>query len=144
MYQVITCLVHGFNRKEKNLMLIILQQGYAKMLENPFIHVFVWSVLFDVASGFTKALFFKKDGDSTKGLLGLVKHFLVLCMVLSLYPYFEVIGLSWEGFALLLGFILMYAISIVENLGAIGIDIPPFLKDRLIKLKDANDKGELK
>lgn len=123
-------------------MLVLLSEACRGMLENWYIHVFLWLIMFDIFTGLAKALIIKKNGDSTKGLLGLVKHLLVALLVVVAYPYLVVIGLQEIATTFVLFYIAMYGISVIENLGQLGIPIPTFIKDRFAKLKDTTDKGE--
>lgn len=108
------------------------------MVNNPLIHIFSGAILFDVITGFL-ASFVTKKTNSTTGLKGLFKHLIVLIMVTAAYPYLSV--LHFEGIAetVLIFYITIYAVSIVENLGKMGIPLPDIITSRLLKLKD--DKG---
>lgn len=56
--------------------------------------IFIGAVLIDVISGFAKN-FINKEANSTKGLLGVIKHLLVVLLVLTVAPYLTVIGAQW-------------------------------------------------
>lgn len=58
-----------------------------------------------------------------------------------LYPYLDIYGLSGMADTLLIFYILFYAISIVENLGEMGIPIPEWLRKYIYKLSDEYKKG---
>ena len=99
---------------------------FRHLLDNAFIQILVWVVLFDILTGMVKGLKGKK-GNSTKGLFGLIT-------LLGLQPYAN---------AFVLFYIASYAISITENLGQMGVPIPSFVKDRIEKLRDLTDKGDV-
>ena len=58
-----------------------------------------------------------------------------------LYPYLEIYGLTDMANALIIFYILFYAISLVENLGEMGIPIPSWLKKYIYKLSDEYREG---
>ena len=60
---------------------------------NLYIHAFLILVIVDIASGTLKA-FKQKFGNSTKGLWGLMKHLLVVCVVIFADIYLPLLGFS--------------------------------------------------
>jgi len=113
---------------------------FKNLISNGFIQIFVWIVIGDIATGLCKGIL-RKEGNSTKGLLGLIKHLLVMCLVIVAYPYLKIMGLSPIADSFVIFYIAIYGISIFENLGQIGIPIPSWIKNHLSKLKDEHDKG---
>lgn len=125
-------------------MLNELLKEYSNLSQNIYIYLLVCFALFDILTGFVKGVFFEKKGESNKGLLGLIKHFLVVSMMLVLYPYFVILKMEMFGNMFLLWFMIMYTLSFIENLGQIGVPVPKFIKEKLIKFKDDIDKGDYK
>ncbi|CAI3462020.1 phage holin family protein [Enterococcus cecorum] len=118
-----------------------LLEEFRHLADNVFIQVFIWLVLFDVFTGISKGLA-GKQGNSTKGLLGIVKHLLVVLLVIVAYPYMRVMGMSLTANAFVIFYIAVYGISVTENLGQLGLPLPKFVIDRLEKLRDSADKGD--
>lgn len=116
---------------------------FRHLADNVFIQTFIWMVLFDILTGITKGLF-GRQGNSTKGLLGIVKHLLVVLLVIVAYPYLRIMGLSLMANAFVIFYIAVYGISVTENLGQLGLPLPKFVVEHLEKLKDAADKGDIK
>ncbi|MEO5302905.1 phage holin family protein [Enterococcus cecorum] len=114
---------------------------FRHLADNVFIQVFIWLVLFDVFTGISKGLL-GKQGNSTKGLLGIVKHLLVVLLVIVAYPYMRVMGMSLTANAFVIFYIAVYGISVTENLGQLGLPLPKFVIERLEKLRDGADKGD--
>lgn len=117
-------------------------EAYAKMVEVSYIQVFFFFVLMDILTGFAKG-FKNKRANSTKGLLGIVKHLLVVVLVLSVYPYLTLLGANAVAFAFVMSFIASYAISVIENWGQLGLPMPAFAKVYFEKLKHQNDSVSL-
>lgn len=118
-----------------------LLSEFRHLLDNAFIQILVWVVLFDIFTGISKGLA-GKQGNSTKGLLGVVKHLLVVLLVIVAYPYMKVMGMSLTANAFVIFYIAVYGISVTENLGQLGLPLPKFVIDRLEKLRDSADKGD--
>ena len=114
---------------------------FRHLADNALIQVFIWLVLFDVFTGISKGLL-GKQGNSTKGLLGIVKHLLVVLLVVVAYPYLHIMDLTMMANAFVIFYIAVYGISVMENLGQLGLPLPKFVVDHLEKLKNAADKGD--
>lgn len=111
------------------------------LIDNPVFFAFFLVVLIDVMTGFVKSLV-NKNTTSSKGIGGLIKHSTLLLIMAILYPYLDIYGLSGMADTLLVFYILFYAISIVENLGEMGIPIPEWLKKYIYKLSDEYREGK--
>lgn len=112
-----------------------------KMPNDLILHAFVWLVIFDIISGLAKS-FTNNKTHSTKGLLGVVKHLLVVCLVLIAYPYLNAMGFSVVSNLFVVSYIVMYGISLAENLGQLGLPLPKVITSKLLKLKDSLDEEE--
>lgn len=113
------------------------------LIDNPIFFAFFLIVLADIITGFLKSLIVKTT-ESRKGISGLIKHSTLLLIMAILYPYLDIYGLSGMADTLLIFYILFYAISIVENLGEMGIPIPEWLRKYIYKLSDEYKKGDVK
>ncbi|MCK1244903.1 phage holin family protein [Streptococcus uberis] len=121
---------------EINLITLLhLFKGLTTTLE---IHIFTIFVCLDIITGLVKGITNKK-ANSTKGLTGIIKHFLVVLLVYLVYPYLILMGVKPVGFAFVLFFIAVYGISILENWGQIGLPMPAFVKMFFEKLMRDTD-----
>ena len=118
-------------------------EHFAKLIDNPVFFAFFLIVLIDILTGFLKSLVNKKT-TSSKGISGLIKHSTLLLVVCMLYPFCDIYGASGMADTLLIFYILFYAISIVENLGEMGIPIPEWLRKYIYKLSDEYNEGSAK
>lgn len=98
----------------------------------------------------------KKHGwSSKKGILGIFKKigyvftiFVAICIDYLIYKFAQELGLQYEsqtyfGLLVAIWFIINEAISILENAGRMGVELPEFLKRTLSELKkDVDDKGK--
>lgn len=122
---------------------VLYMMKFQSLIDNKLILIYTWAVFVDLGTGFVKSLI-RKSTNSTKGLSGLLKHALLLIAILTLYPMFDLIGMSGMGDTFLIFYILFYLVSIVENWGQIGLPVPKWVKRYLYKLSDEyneNDKG---
>lgn len=116
-------------------------EHFEKLIDNPVFFAFFLIVLADIITGFLKSLVNKKT-TSSKGIGGLIKHSTLLLVVCMLYPFCDIYGASGMADTLLIFYILFYAISIVENLGEMGIPVPVWLKKYIYKLSDEYREGK--
>lgn len=101
-----------------------LIHAYHQIINVPIYHIFMGLVFFDILTGIVKG-FTNKEANSTKGLLGVVKHLLVLILVLTVTPYLVMLGVSPMAFSFIGFFIAQYGISAVENWVQIGLPMHP-------------------
>lgn len=106
---------------------------------NLYIHAFLILVIVDIASGTLKA-FKQKVGNSTKGLWGLMKHLLVVCVVIFADIYLPLLGFSGIATSFVVFFIVQYMISITENWGQLGLPLPEQIRSILCKLNSTREK----
>ena len=128
--------------------MVIINNGqllmeFSNLIHNAHIQIFVWVVLFDILIGLCKGIFVK-EANSTKGLLGVVKHLLVTMLILVAYPYLKILGFETIATTFVWFYIAMYGISITENFGQLGLPIPDWVKERLSKLQDTTNNKEEK
>lgn len=116
-------------------------EHFVKLIDNPVFFAFFLIVITDILTGFLKSLI-AKNTTSSKGIIGLIKHSTLLLIASVLYPYLDVYGAGGMADTLLVFYILFYAISIVENLGEMGIPVPVWLKKYIYKLSDEYREGK--
>lgn len=114
------------------------------MEDNRLIWLFVWVVIVDIITGFAKSLV-THHTTSSKGTSGLIKHGVLLLVMLTLYPLLDTNGMKSAADTFVTFYVLFYAVSIVENLGQMGLPIPDWLKKYIYKLSDeyqSSHKGD--
>lgn len=118
--------------------------AYQALYDNKFIWFFVLAVTIDIITGFIKSLL-TKNTNSTKGLDGLIKHSLLMLIALTVYPVAEAAGFKIVGDMFITSYAVIYTVSIIENLGQMGITIPAPIKKYIYKLSDEyNNKEDIK
>ena len=103
----------------------------------------------DYLSGIVVAGVFKcsdKSGDGTldsrAGFRGLCKKGAELALVLVGARLDHLLGGDWARTAVILFFIGNEGLSILENLGLMGVPYPAFLREALDVLKEQSDRGQ--
>lgn len=134
--------------------------GYLADSFSELVVVLVFLMIFDYITGIM-ASYFRKDLESGKGALGIFKKAaFMLLVILGFFFDFVISYLAQKtgfhagtnglfGIATCCWLIGTESLSIIENLGDIGVPIPGFLKGAFTKLKDTaedmaavTDKGE--
>lgn len=100
-------------------------------------------IIADVITGIAKSII-THCVDSSIGKKGLAIHFTIILLVALLYPWSIAINYQWLGDSVLSLWIFMYATSIVENVGQMGLPLPRVLKDRLNKFGTSSENGQPK
>lgn len=117
--------------------------AYQSLYDNKFIWFFVLAVTIDIITGFIKSIL-TKGTNSTKGLDGLIKHSLLMLIALTVYPVAEASGFKIVGDMFITSYAVIYTVSIIENLGQMGITIPAPIKKYIYKLSDEYNKEDIK
>lgn len=113
------------------------------------LQVLIYCMFVDLITGWVVAAVFKKSPKSDGGKLesqasfkGLVRKGGILALVLVAVWLDKLTGANYIRAAVCLFFIANEGLSIVENLGLMGVPMPPFLKNMLEALRDKNGSGE--
>ena len=109
----------------------------------------LFCMVLDYLTGLVVAGVFKRsdksgDGalDSRAGFRGLCKKGAELALVLVGARLDLLLGGDWARTAIILFFIGNEGLSILENLGLMGVPYPVFLREALDVLKEQNDRGK--
>lgn len=110
--------------------------------ENPWFWAFFLSIAADLLTGLAKCWYkdSKIKASSTVGRKGVTAHLITFVLWALIYPLFDSWGLSSMENVFLLYFIIQYVLSIIENLGMMGVKLPPYILSRLDKLSDIYDE----
>jgi toxin secretion/phage lysis holin len=111
--------------------------------------VLIFFMSADYLTGFVVAGIFKKSPkseggalESRAGLEGLFRKGGILLVVLIAAKLDELTGAAYMRTAVCLFFIANEGLSILENLGLMGVPLPPFLKNMLEAMRDKSGDGK--
>ena len=115
---------------------------FESAFKEPLFILYTASVIFDIVLGNVKAWTIN-DVASDIGVKGTLKHLGVFSFVVLLLPPLSYyLGNNGVSLAVLSYLVYQYIISIVENLGQLGFDVPTVFKQKLRQLNDENEKEE--
>lgn len=118
----------------------ILVGQYYRLTTDIYIHAFTYFVIIDILTGLLRS-WKEHKLNSTVSLWGLIKHFLVALLIITMYPYLIYIKFTGIAYSIVMFFIATYVISVIENLDALGIKFPSWVRKRFEKIKkDLDDK----
>lgn len=113
------------------------------------LQVLICCMAVDFITGWVVAAVFKTSPKSAGGKLesqasfkGLVRKGGILALVLVAVWLDKLLGASYVRVAVCLFFIANEGLSILENLGLMGVPLPPFLKNMLEAMSDKNGDGK--
>ena len=112
------------------------------MAKNEYTHILLLLIELDFFTGYLKAILWKV-ADSWVGLKGIVKHITTFFIYFFVGAFFQYINSFGTGQLFLLIICLNYSLSILENVGVMGVYVPKFLKSKIqAELKRYEEKLE--
>lgn len=105
------------------------------LTQSPFFQVFLLLIFFDILSGYAKAIKHKKL-DSKTSTAGLLKHSLVIGLVFCFDVYARSLGQIAFSIGMTSFYIATYGFSLLENLEAIGVPFPSWLRAIFKQMRD--------
>ena len=127
-----------------HLAYIELVTHFESAFREPLFILYLASAIVDVVLGNIRA-WSMNDVDSHVGVRGTMKHLGVFTfVVLLLPPLAYYLGNNAVSLGILTYLVYQYLISIVENLGQLGFDVPTVFKEKLRRLDEDNNEEENK
>lgn len=106
-------------------------------------------VVLDLLTGWMVAAIWKKSPKSATGAMdskanfkGLCKKVIIFCLVALGVRLDVTLGTTYIRMAIILFFVGNEGLSLVENLGIMGVPFPAFIKNMLDVLREQGDKGK--
>ena len=115
------------------------------MANNEYTYILLSLIGLDFFTGYLKAIIWKV-ADSWIGLKGIVKHITTFFIYFFIGAFFHYIDSFTMGKLFLVIICLNYSLSILENVGVMGVYVPKFLKAKiqaeLKRYEEKLDEGE--
>ena len=125
-----------------NLGYVTLIQHFETAFRDPLFVLYVSGVLVDIVLGNIKA-WTNGTVDSNVGVKGTLKHLGVFTFVIILLPPLSYyLGNSGVSIGVLGYLVYQYIVSIIENLGGLGFNVPTIFKDKLRQLGDNYEEDQ--
>ena len=107
------------------------------------LEILIIIMILDYVTGLAKG-FKSKTLSSSKGFKGILKKVIIFVVVILAAQIDKIAGNETNLFrnGTVFFFISNDALSILENVGELGIKLPKFLKDAILKLRDSQPKED--
>ena len=116
--------------------------NYMILFKTPLFSLYVGALITDIFLGNIRA-WVNKEVDSSVGVKGSLKHLGLFSFVTVFLPSLSVhTGDLLLSQSVLTYFIYQYAISIIENLGRLGFQLPDSFKQYFHQLQESEDKKD--
>lgn len=108
-----------------------------------YIFTFLTTIIVDIITGILKGAYNKKL-SSNIGLKGLIKHCCIILIVFTISIILPLMGYTTGARAIIVFYIIQYCLSIIENLGGMGVPIPPYVTKAIQQVSSKNENEEIK
>lgn len=113
------------------------------LLDSDYIFIFLTVIIIDIITGVFKGLYNNKL-SSKIGLKGLIKHSCIILIVFTISVVLPLMGYTTGARAIIIFYIIQYCLSIIENVGCIGVPIPPYVTKAIQQLSSKNENEEVR
>ena len=110
------------------------------VIENKFLYVLFFFIVFDIITGTLKA-FSTNTVYSKINKHGITNHITIFLFCFFFTWIFCIFNVSEYSNILIMFYIVSYGLSIIENVGQMGLPLPKWLKDKFLLLQEETNKG---
>ena len=111
------------------------------VVHDDYIYILIIFIVFDIITGTLKA--FKNETVYSKiNKNGITNHITIILLCIFFSWVFNIFNFGEMSKILILFYIASYSLSILENLGKMGLPLPQWLSKKFILLQEETDKGE--
>lgn len=121
-----------------NIALTDLFVNMKDVFESPYFQAFLFLLIIDILTGYSKA-FKTKKFDSKIGTNGLLRHMVVTVTIISVGVFARIFNYQLVSIGYCTFFIWNYCYSILENWEVLGWAFPEWLKPFVNQMKKQND-----
>lgn len=120
-----------------------LMTAAINLLDSYYIFTFLTAIIIDIITGILKGAYNNKL-SSKIGLKGLIKHCCIILIVFTISIILPLMGYTTGARAIIVFYIIQYCLSIIENIGGMGVPIPPYVTKAIQQLSSKNENEEIK
>ncbi len=113
-----------------------------KLFDSYYILAFLTAIIIDIITGILKGVYNRKL-SSKIGLKGLIKHCCIILIVFTISIILPLMGYTTGARTIIIFYIIQYCLSIIENVGGMGIPIPPYVSKAIQQLSSTNENEEV-
>ena len=113
---------------------------FSIVAQNEYLYILLFFIIFDFITGTLKS-FSNNTVYSKINKKGITSHIAVFLFCIFFSWVFYIFKVSEYSKVLIMFYIVSYGLSIIENIGEMGIPLPKWLVEKFKVLKDETDKG---
>ena len=111
------------------------------VVNNEYLYVLLFFIIFDILTGTLKA-FSTNTVYSKINKHGITNHITIFLFCFFFSWMFSIFDVNEYSNILIILYIGRYELSIIENVGQMGLPLPKWLVDKFIELQDETNRGE--
>lgn len=121
---------------------VLITESFQMSFSDGFFIIMVIAVLFDYMTGVASAVK-RRDLSSKIGSNGLIKHSIMIILAFTIVTISYATSTQPIGYLIIIAYLLQYTISVMENLEAIGLPVPKWVKKYIRTMRDKSDNNKL-
>ena len=110
------------------------------VVNNQYLYVLLFFIMFDILTGTLKA-FSTNTVYSKISKRGITNHITIFLFCFFFTWVFCIFNVKEYSNILILFYIVSYGLSIIENVGQMGLPLPKWLEDKFTELRDETNRG---
>ena len=111
------------------------------VVNNEYLYVLLFFIMFDIITGTLKA-FSTNTVYSKINKHGITNHITIFLFCIFFTGVFCIFDVNEYSNILIMFYIASYGLSIIENVGQMGLPLPKWLVDKFTELQDETNRGE--
>ena len=120
--------------------MINVMSKFNTVVNNEYLYVLLFFIMFDILTGTLKA-FSTNTVYSKINKHGITNHITIFLFCCFFTGIFSIFNVSEYSNILIMFYIASYGLSIIENVGQMGLPIPKWLVDKFTELQDETNRG---
>ena len=113
---------------------------FIKVTQNEYLYILLFFIMFDFITGTLKA-FSTSTVYSKINKKGITSHIAIFLFCIFFSWVFCIFKVSEYSKVLIMFYVVSYGLSIIENVGAMGIPLPKWLTEKFKMLQEETNKG---
>ena len=117
-----------------------IMMGIDIVINNQYLYILLFFIIFDIISGTLKA-FSTNTVYSKISKLGITNHITIFLFCFFFTFVFSIFNVNEYSNILILFYIASYGLSIIENIGQMGVPLPQWMIEKFKVLQDETNRG---
>ncbi len=117
-----------------------IMNQFNTVVNNQYLYVLLFFIMFDILTGTLKA-FSNNTVYSKINKHGITNHITIFLFCMFFTWVFCIFDVNEYSNILILFYIVSYGLSIIENIGKMGLPLPKWLSDKFKVLQDETNRG---